>query len=416
MGLKVKKEVIYGILFFACVGVPYLGSYELTFGVWSLTTLLTVRNKYSLTILQQVGCFASIFLIALCISFFHEVKTYEYIRDITYMVKPILGLLIGYQLCKDYMKNPLGLVVNTGILIAIAHLLVMVFSIMMYRITDMHKLREYSGYFSDYEVYALIILLFRKEFNLNISGKKYQIGVLLLSVSIALYLARTNFIQLGIFYLALKGYFRINKRSVIIISTLVFVLGASYAAIYSYNPKRGSKGFEAFLYKIKIAPTEPFKTKVRADDWKDFHDNYRSYETILTLRQVPQGGVSAVLFGEGMGSSIDLKRKVWLQTSLMRYIPFLHNGFMTVFLKSGLIGDIILIISILLFFRHKKTDDSRVKHLNYLMTGTGLFLVMSYWVFMGLYFVPDSKSVIIGFLIRYRENVIASLKNPKLIS
>jgi hypothetical protein len=415
MGLVVKKEFIYQALFFACIAVPYLSSYELTFAVWSLTALLTVRNKYSLTILQHIACFAGIFLIALCVSFFHEVKTYDFIRDITYMLKPILGLLIGYQLCKDYFKNPLGLIVNTGIVIAIAHLLVIVYSILVYRITDMHKLREYSGYFSDFEVYAIAVLLFRKEFKFTISKQKYRFALALLAVSITLYLARTNFIQLGIFYLALKGYLRVNKRSVIIVSTLFLVLAGSYAAIYSYNPKRGSKGFEAFLYKIKIAPMEPFKAKVDADDWKDFNDNYRSYETILTLRQVPHGGPGAVLFGEGMGSSIDLKRKVWLQTSYMRYIPFLHNGFMTVFLKSGVVGDIILLISIFLFFRHKRSDDIQITHLNYFMAGTGVFLILSYWVFMGLYFVPDSKSVVIGFLIRYRDNLYAAYKTRKII-
>jgi hypothetical protein len=415
MGLIIKKENIYLLLFFACIGVPYLSNYELTFAIWSLTALITVRNKYSLTILQHVMCFTSILLIALCVSFFYERQTYDFIRDITYMLKPIIGLLLGYQLRKDHIKNPLSIVVNTGIAIAVIHLMIIMYSILAYRITDMHKLREYSGYFSDYEVYAIIVLLFNKEFEYKVSRKKTQLGLIILGLSIALYLARTNFIQFGIFYLALKGYLRINKRSIIIITSLIVVLAAGYAAIYSYNPKRGSKGFEAFLYKIKIAPIEPFKAKVNADDWRDFNDNYRSYETILTLKQVPQGGVGAVLFGEGMGSSIDLKRKVWLQSSFMRYIPFLHNGFMTVFLKSGLVGDCILILSILLFFRQKRSDEPAIKHLNYLMTGTGIFLILSYWVFMGLYFVPDSKSIVIGYLIRHRENLQAALKTRKIM-
>ena len=111
-----------------------------------------------------------------------------------------------------------------------------------------------------------------------------------------------------------------------------------------------------------------------------------------------------------MGSSIDLKREVWLQSSNMRYIPFLHNGFMTIFLKSGVLGDIILIISIGLFFRNESSGDPRIQSLNYLMIGTGIFLIMSYYVFMGLYFVPDSKSIVVGFLIRYRDNLYLSFK------
>jgi len=414
MGLVIKKEIIYQILFFACIGVPYLTTYELTFAVWSLTAILTLRNKYSFTILQHLACFTAIFIIALIVSFTREVATYNFLRDVAYMLKPIIGLLVGYQLCKNYIKNPLLVIANTGIIIAILHLLVIVYSIGLYRITDMHVLRRYSGYFSDFEVYAIIVLIFYKELNVEVSRKKYQIGILILGISIFLYLARTNFIQLAIFYLALKGYFVVNKRSIMVVSTLVIAVLASYAAIYSYNPKRGSKGFEAFLYKVKIAPVEPFKTKVNSEDWKDFNDNYRSYETISTLNQVPKGGPVTIAFGEGLGSSIDLKREVWLQSSFMRYIPFLHNGFMTVFLKSGVLGDILLILSITLFFRNKRFNDPRIRHLNYLMTGTGIFLIMSYYVFMGLYFVPDSKSVVLGFLLRYRDNLYLLFKTEEI--
>jgi hypothetical protein len=84
---------------------------------------------------------------------------------------------------------------------------------------------------------------------------------------------------------------------------------------------------------------------------------------------------------------------------------------MTVFLKSGVLGDILLVVSILLFFRNRKSANPQVRQLNYLMVGTGIFLIMSYYVFMGLYFVPDSKSIVIGFLIRYRDNLYILQKN-----
>ena len=95
---------------------------------------------------------------------------------------------------------------------------------------------------------------------------------------------------------------------------------------------------EQFLYKIKNAPIEPFKTKIDVTNWKDINDNYRSYENILTLRQVTENGPRAIILGEGIGSTVDLKQKMWLQSSFMRYIPFLHNSYMTVFLKSGIVG------------------------------------------------------------------------------
>ena len=409
MSIVLKKQVIYQLLFFACVAVPYLNIYEATFGVWALAVLITIKNRYSFTLLHYVSCFVAILLIALVSSFYEtDIKTYDFLRDFAYLLKPILGLILGYQLFKGYFKNPLIIFVNTGFAIAVIHLGVICYSVAFLRITSMHILREHSGYFSDFEVYAIIILIFRKQFQLEISEKKYRYALAVLAISIIFYLARTNFIQFGVLYLALKGYFVLNRRSIKVLSIATLVIALGYTAVYIYNPDRNAKGLEAFLFKIKNSPIEPFKTRVNKDDWKDFNDNYRSYETILTLKQVPQEGTGALFFGEGLGPSMALKRKVWLQSSLMRYIPFLHNGFMTILLKSGIVGILILTYSIILLFRNRKSQIPQVININYVLVGTGLYLIISYWVFMGLYFTVDTKSVVIGFLLCYREHLIKS--------
>ncbi|MBU7571625.1 MAG: hypothetical protein KAF41_13410, partial [Flavobacterium sp.] len=176
------------------------------------------------------------------------------------------------------------------------------------------------------------------------------------------------------------------------------------------NPKRNGKGLEAFLYKIKIAPIEPFKTRINKDDWKDFNDNYRSYENIITVKQVSSKGTSAVLFGEGTGATLDLGREVWSNDGeFVRFIPIVHNGYMTVFLKSGLFGVFFLLSFILTLMRQKRNNDDTIRHINYFLTGTAIFLIFSNWVFLGLYLKLDNKSVIIGFLIAlrlviYKEN------------
>jgi hypothetical protein len=208
----------------------------------------------------------------------------------------------------------------------------------------------------------------------------------------------------------MKGYFAINKRSIIVLTTITLVALTGYSAIYIYNPNRGAKGLEAFLFKIKNAPIEPFKTKIDVSNWKDFNDNYRSYENILTIRQVGNAGIKDVIIGQGLGSSIDLKKEVWLQSSYMRYIPFLHNGFMTIFLKSGLLGVFVLLLSIFYFFRMNKSKIDVVKNLNYMLLGTGIYLILSYWVFMGFYFTVDTKTIFIGFIICYKELYLKSNK------
>ena len=205
----------------------------------------------------------------------------------------------------------------------------------------------------------------------------------------------------------MKGYFVINKKSISVITSVILFVLLGYTIIYQSNPQRSGKGIEAFLYKIKISPIEPFKTKIDKEDWKDFNDNYRSYENILTVKQVSADGTSAILFGKGLGATINLGREVWTNDGeFIQYIPILHNGFATVFLKSGIFGLLFLILFMYLLGKPMKSDLNSVQTINSLLIGTAIFLIVSNWVFMGLYLKLDNKSILLGFMICYREILI----------
>lgn len=404
---KIKKSTFYHVLFTLCVALPSLNIYELTFAVWSITALVTLQAKYSFNFIRYCAYFAAILLIAFIVAFFRDYKLFAYIKDITFLVKPIIGLMVGYQLCRTHAINPGRVIINTTVFIGAAHLGLIAFNIIFLNLRDMHELRAYSGYFNDFEVYGLVFIIFHQRLGIALTTKQYRAFLLISAMSVLLYMARTNYIQFAILYMALKGYFVVNKSSILVFSSLLAFILVSYTIIYNSNPKRNSKGIEAFFYKIKIAPQEAFKTKVDVDDWRDFNDNYRSYENIRTIRQVAAEGPAAVAFGLGLGSYIDLNKEVWLQTSMMRYIPFLHNGFMTVYLKSGLLGLFIYLQTIIFFFRQKKHGDNPlVKNLNRILLATGFFIIISNWVFLGFYNLFDAKIILIGFLLAYKEKLI----------
>jgi hypothetical protein len=410
MKITLPNEFRYQFLFFICIFVPYLNNYELTFAVWSLTAFYTFQSNYSIEFVKQVSCYIVILLIAFISLYRYDYQIYFIIRDITYISKPILGLLIGYQLSKKIGSNVLKIVIKTALIIAIYHLSLLLYSVIYHKVININDLRYYAGFFSDFEVYALILLIFHKKFDLSYSRKQISMYLILIGFSAFIYLSRTNFIQFFILIIAVKGYLKINTKSITIILSLVILCIIGYSTILYINPKRNGEGLEAFLYKIKVAPIEPFKTKIKRDDWKDFNDNYRSYENIMTVRQVTRDGIASSLFGQGLGSKIDLKQKIMLGDMELRYISILHNGFMTVLLKSGFLGLLFLLISIYLLFIKKKPQIPIVKNLNYLMIGSGVFMIISCWVFMGYYFAADTKSIIIGLIIYYREFVLKENK------
>ncbi|RZJ67905.1 MAG: hypothetical protein EOO50_03530 [Flavobacterium sp.] len=407
MSRTVSKNLPYQILFALCVSVTYLNNYELTFAVWSLSILATLKKRYSMTLVHLLACFAGIFAVAFVVAFFKEFPFYVYVRDVTYLLKPILGILLGYQLCRNYEVKPFETIIYTSLFIGVIHIGIIFYSAMYYKILNIHELRFYGGYFGDFEFFALIFLFFSKEFQLDISQKRKWLLLLVIGFSAFLYVSRINFIQFFIILLALKGYFRLTKRAIIIMTTFIVVVGTSYTIIYNMHLSRNGNGMEAFLFKIKNAPIEAFKTKVDKDDWQDFNDNYRSFENIITVKQVSYDGTVTTLFGKGMGSRIDLGRKLWTNDQeFIRYIPMLHNAFMTIFLKSGLVGIILCLIFLYLLGRRKASTDPVVHQLNLFFLGMAIFMLFAHWVLMGFYLKTDNKALVVGFLLCYREILI----------
>lgn len=403
MRIRFPKDIIYQVLFILCIATPYLDNFELTFAMWVITAAVTLSIKYSVELLKHLLCFAAILIIASVVTLFHDYDLYYTLRDVAYLVKPILGLLVGYQLCKKINSNIFTLIVITGLVLAVLHFFLLFKAVFIHHAGTVAKVRFYAGYFSDFEVYSLILLVFYKRFNMGFTQKQVLWFSAVIALSSFLYMARTNYIQFIIMFIALKGYFSVNKRSVAVVSAVLLAGIISYGAILYINPKRNGEGLEALLYKVKIAPTEPFKTRISKSNWKQFHDNYRSYENITTIRQVRADGTEAVMFGKGLGSTVDLNVVMWLGDQQLRFISILHNGFMTVFLKSGLVGVALFVISIFLLFKRVRSDNYKVRQINFLMIGTAVFMIISAWVFMGFYFTADTKAILVGLFICYRE-------------
>ena len=406
MKIPIPKNWFYNLLFILCIGVTYLDNFELTFGIWSLSFALSISRNYSISFLKLIVPYILIVILAFFVSFNYDHEIYFMIRDITYLSKPILGFLVGYQLCKKDFKNALHLLIVTGFIIAVCHIFILISAVLIHHARTVADLRLHSGYFSDYEIYIFVLLLFHKKFDLHFSRKTFLIYTIVIGFSAFMYLARTNFIQFLILFLALKGFFVINKKSITVIFSIVIIAVVGYTAIYNSNPRRSADGVEGFLYKLKVAPMEAFKTKINRHDWVEFNDNYRSYENIITIRTVTKEGFWPTIFGKGIGSQIDLKQEVWLGDMYLRHISILHNGFMIVFLKTGLLGIFIYLFTITYFFRKVDSEDEKIRNINLLFLGTGIFLFVSNWVFLGFYNLTESKSILIGFLIAYRQKLL----------
>ena len=81
---------------------------------------------------------------------------------------------------------------------------------------------------------------------------------------------------------------------------------------------------------------------------------WRGYESFKGMHAYLTGSFLSIIVGKGFGYLLDLEFVQLLDDSKMRYIPFLHNGYVYILLKTGLIG----LFSYLLFFKRLYSNSN----------------------------------------------------------
>lgn len=405
MKITITSDFKYQFLFFLAVVFSYVNNYELTLFVWLCVLFLTLRRYYSVDILKLTIPFLIIVLIGAIRSFFYKYDTYTVVRDIAYFIKPIVGLLIGYQCVNSKKNNFLNLVVHISLFLAIVHLLMVGYAFLFESIRNVHRIRLHAGYFSDFETFALIILIFKNKFNLNYSNKLYFFLLAMIGTSVVLYFARTNLIQFFILFFGMFGLYKLSKEKLISLCLLLVLGFLGYQKIVDTNPIRNAKGIEGFLYKVKNAPKEIYDPYIVNDNSARFHDNFRSYETKVTILQILNDTNWALYFGKGLGSTVDYGRYMGTNDGTMiKHAPILHNAYTTVFLKAGLLGLFIYLIMMFnLYFLSVRKRFVNQENIKLLLSSTAIFMFISSLIFVGFYLKLDSKSLFVGGLIAYLE-------------
>jgi O-antigen ligase len=108
-----------------------------------------------------------------------------------------------------------------------------------------------------------------------------------------------------------------------------------------------------FLYKIKMAPAEIFIAKIDRDDHRKLWDHWRGYEANRAI-ELMKTNPSSFIIGNGYGSLINLKFKAPLASNNkgLRYISEIHNGYIFIFYKLGIIGLFLILLFIFNLYKN----------------------------------------------------------------
>ncbi|MCB9202269.1 MAG: hypothetical protein H6604_04375 [Flavobacteriales bacterium] len=328
-----------------------------------------------------------IVLIGIVASFFYKFAIIPFIKDITYFIRPILLIFIAYFCVLSISDKSIIVksIIYLGFFYASIHLLQIFVYVIQSGKFNYLRIRDF-GLDNNIEVVSFALLLFYEKFTMIKFSKILRYAmIIVLSISIIFYFSRIMIVFSFILIFSLLGGFKLFGNSIflpIVLSLILLIL----IVFTNIDFNRNSKGIEGFLYKIENSITEITNTKIDVSNHKQLWDRWRAYELKRVIIEVnKEKSISTNLFGKGFGSLINLNMKVNLGGTNFRNIPYLHNGYGTIYLKTGIVG---VLIYLYFFISLARFQTSNLYHKR-LLNGLVLFLLFSSIVINGIYNTSD---------------------------
>jgi hypothetical protein len=372
-----------------------------------LITVLFYYSKISKKVLNIISFLIVIIFIASLSSIVNNFTVYDWIKDFTYFSRPILAILAGYLISKkiDDFISIFRIIIFISFLFAFIHILKILFFI-DFSSSSVSDIRRIGGISNEIEVFSIVILLASnklKNFEIIPNVLFKRIVLVILFISFSLYLSRAMIATFTILYLASLGYMKLTRKSIKYGILVITFFGLFYTYLFSREFVREKPGIESFLYKMKIAPAEIFSPSksINSKDHASLWDHWRAYEASMALNQMDTK--LSLLIGKGFGTLVDLKFNAPLGETTMRYIPTLHNGYVNLLFKSGVLGLILylfLLFSLYLFCYNKEENKNKKIFFN-LIAGLSIHYLFTTLIVTGIYNNMEPFVFILGILLYF---------------
>lgn len=398
----------------------YLPSFKANIFIQLLVLIMLLiidRASFSRAYLRHLSPFAALLLLGFAGTLIHKYNFYNIVKDIFHFIKPVVGLLIGYLFFKriNDFKIFAKTIIAASLISAIIHFIIIAF-LVKFKAGSITEIREFTRD-NFLELLGLLFLLFYKKFYgyRLINNRLYHfIVMVLILISVTLYFSRTMIVAAIFLTASVYGYTKLTRKSLKVIGILFFTITILYMYLYNTNIRRDKPGIEAFLYKVKIAPAEIFKTNINRDNHKDLWDHWRGYEAKRAYSLMTENP-SSFVFGTGHGSLVNLKFFAPLtgERKGIRYISELHNGYMYIFYKTGFIGLFIYLFILLRWYLLIYVYSNK-NFIIVLISGISIVYLFSTLTITGMYNNKDIFILIMGALLFYYK--LQPQKNDKNIN
>lgn len=267
-----------------------------------------------------------------------------------------------------------------------------------------------KGYFLS--VLAIVIIAAAHRSKINITKNRWfvRITFVLCMFSLILSFSRTLWVSLLIMGLVIYDLLNLKKLKNIMLLIGIIIFFALLVTMMPESEQVGSK--KTFMGKTARSFQETIVKNYK--EKKDINSNWRGFEAFKALQTYLAGGVIQYIIGSGFGTLIDLGFYIELGGVTQRYIPYLHNGYMYILVKTGIIGICIYIFYFYKLIRYGKMHalsmNSYIHLAGKLIVAISLVILVTTLVISGFFnkgsFLPII--IILGSLIAY----IGNIKNP----
>jgi O-antigen ligase len=279
-------------------------------------------------------------------------KQYDYFKDAWYVGNPLLVLVAGYifYVAKPDLASGLRAFVIGGSLVAVWQLRAYFFEPGLI-LKSLSTIRGTigTGFFAPVLAFVTL-LIFARQWKAGLRLPTFVGVPLLMVIALAVVgvFSRTSLLVVVIGLAAWAGCFAKREWFRLGVPLLLVVLLAF--ALQLLVDVDSDRVMETFLGKLARSFQE-----VAASDYTDLRDvnlSYRGYETKRAIEQFAAGNIVQMLFGQGFGAQVDLGLSLPLGgengARFVRYITYLHNGYMFLLVKVGLVG-LLLYVAVLAY-------------------------------------------------------------------
>lgn len=266
-----------------------------------------------------------------------EYDLYYFSRDIMYFIQAPIFIIIGFYMSKNIIdfRELIRIVVISSLVITIYKLIELVLNPALLTQLGLETRYEYS-LSNATALLAFTILFYARicKFKLFENFQEW------LMMSISLFSVAISFSRTDYFLLLVMILIPLINKSIYILKIYWLTVFVVVLIIFGgFFIKVESSAIEEDTFQSKI--NHSFN-EILVQDYEtsfEISQNWRGYEAFLGLTKFSEGNFIEILVGQGFGTVVYTPNWIFNgEMDSLDVLPMFHNGFITVLLKTGLLG------------------------------------------------------------------------------